>query len=126
MNIMESSEESIENIGAAIVALGNSEAATEGDIAALSLRLATDAKLIGLTEANVLALAAGLPSLGINAEAGGTALSRVFSTIGKAIESGGGKELEAFGKAVGGTGGEFAGSLRHKVVMPPFLRLSMA
>ena len=75
--------------------------------------LAGAGDLIGLTEAQILGISTALTSVGINAEAGGTAFSRVFTEMDKAVQEGG-ETLEIFGRLAGSTGGEFAGVFREQ------------
>lgn len=87
-NIMQESKEHTSNYASAIVGLGNSFATTESDISAMAMRIAGAGKTIGLSSADVLGLAAALTSLGIEAEAGGTAISTVMSNIDKDVALG--------------------------------------
>lgn len=64
--------------GAAIVALGNNAAATEPEIVNLAMRMAAAGRLVGLTTPEILGLSATLAELGVRAERGGTAVSRVI------------------------------------------------
>lgn len=89
VNITQLPQEKIENLGSAVVALGNNFATTESEIVEMGLRLAGAGKQIGLTDAQILGFATALSSVGIEAEAGGTAFSRVFKTIQVAVEKGG-------------------------------------
>jgi len=84
-NIMGMAHDKTKNYGSTIVALGNSFATTEADISHMAMRIAGAGKSIGLTEADVLGLATALSSMGIEAEAGGTAISTVMSSIDKAV-----------------------------------------
>ena len=84
-NIMGMAKDETSNYGSTIVALGNSFATTESDISAMSMRIAGAGKNIGLSEADVLGLATALSSLGIEAEAGGTAISTVMSEVDKSV-----------------------------------------
>lgn len=86
-----------DRIGSTVVALGNKSAATESEIVAMSLRIAGAGKQIKLTEAQILGLAASLSSVGLEAEAGGSAISRVMMRIAVATEKGG-ADLENFAK----------------------------
>lgn len=80
-NIMKSSSKDYERIGSVIVSLGNNFATTETDITEMSLRLAGASKQIKLSEDEVLAFAAALSSVGIEAEAGGSAFSKLMLKI---------------------------------------------
>src|SRR5690606_28082151 len=65
------------------------------------------AAIVGLTEAEVMALAATTASMGIEVEAGGTAISRVFIDMSKAAQQGG-DDLDAFARTAGMSAQEFA------------------
>lgn len=97
--------------GSALVALGNAGASTEADILAMSLRLAGAGKTIGLTEAQVMGFASALSSMGIEAEAGGSAFSRVFVDIAQAVDSGG-DQLDEFARVAGRSTDSFATKFR--------------
>jgi TP901 family phage tail tape measure protein len=99
-NIMGTNQKLFSNMGASIVALGNSMATTESEIVTMTLRLAAAGKEVGLTEAETLAFAAALSQVGIRAEAGGTAFSKVFIEISKAVALGS-KTLAIFADVAG-------------------------
>ncbi len=105
-NISGMSQSEFSNLGSTVVALGNSTAATESEIVALALRLAGAGNQVGLTEAEVAAFAATLASVGIEAEAGGTALSRVMLDMQQAVMTGS-DELETFAQVAGMSASEF-------------------
>lgn len=71
----------------ALVALGNTTAATEQEILNMTMRLAPAANLAGIAADETLALAASMTEMGINAEAGGTALSTVLLTMTEASKA---------------------------------------
>ncbi len=75
--------EGYEKLGSTLVALGNNGASTEADIMAMGLRIAGSAKQVGMSEAQTLAFANALSSVGIEAEAGGSAVSKTMSNIDK-------------------------------------------
>nr|WP_240161601.1 phage tail tape measure protein [Flaviflexus equikiangi] len=112
VNIMGSSQTEFSNIGSAVVALGNSFATTEGEIVAMSMRLAGAGAQLGLSEADVLGLATAMSSLGIESEAGGTAMSQTMIQMRNAIDDGG-ESLEAFATAAGMSSDEFSKLFRE-------------
>ncbi len=79
--------ENIRNIGNTIVGLGNRSATTESQIVSFATRMAGAASAVGLTQADVLGISAAFSSIGINAEAGGTAVSRVLLELQKAANA---------------------------------------
>jgi len=87
-------------LAAALVELGNNSAATESEILTLGLRLAGAGKQIGLTGEEVLGIAAAMKSLGIEAESGGSSMSRILQDIIRAVENGGPK-LKLFADTAG-------------------------
>ena len=107
VNIMGTSQSEVSNLGAALVGLGNSYATTESEILAMSMRLAKSGVQIGLSEGEVLGLATALSSVGIEAEAGGSAMSKVMIDIAASV-SAGGDRLEQFARISGMSGEQFA------------------
>lgn len=106
-NIMGVQASEYSNLGSAIVGLGNNFATTESEIVSMATRMASTAAVVGLTTPEVLALATAMSSLGIEAEAGGSAASKIFKDIQSAVSDGGGK-LEQYAKAASMTAGAFA------------------
>lgn len=111
MNIMETAPDDVDRLGATLVELGNKGASTEADILEMGMRIAGAGYQIGLSEAEVLAFAGALSSLGIEAEAGGSAISSIFVRIQQAV-AGGGDELKAFAAAAGMSASEFSHTFR--------------
>ena len=91
-NITQMSQDKFSNLGSAIVDLGNNLATTESEITEMGLRLAGAGKQIGITEGDIVGFAAALSSVGIEAEAGGSAFSRLMVQMQLATETG----VEAF------------------------------
>ena len=87
-NICKMGHDEVSNYGSAIVGLGNSFATTESDISAMAMRLAAAGTQVGMSEADILGLATALSSMGMEAEAGGTALSTIMAAIDKAVATG--------------------------------------
>ena len=59
-----------ERLGSVIVDLGNNFATTEQDIVTMATRLASTGDIVGLSEAQIMALATAMSSVGIEAESG--------------------------------------------------------
>ena len=106
-NIMGTSQDDYDRMGSSIVALGNNMATTESEIVDMSERLAAAGKTVGLTEADVFALAATLSSLGIEAEAGGSAMSKLMKEIETMVATSDPK-LEKFAETAGMSADQFA------------------
>ena len=73
-NIMNTDQSMFKNIGSTVAELGNNFATTEEPIVTMAMRIAGAGKQIGLTEPQVLGLAAALSSVGIQAQAGGSSM----------------------------------------------------
>lgn len=106
-NIMGTSQADVDRLGASIVGLGNNYATTEAEILAMSMRLAGTSAQMGLTEGEVLGLATAMSSVGIEAEAGGTAMSMGMRKIDAAVREGG-DSLAGFADVAGMTSDEFS------------------
>lgn len=113
-NIMQMNQSDFQKLGSTIVELGNNFATTEAEISDMALRLAGAGKQVGISEAEVLSLSSALSSVGINAEAGGTAFSKVLMEMQLAVEVGG-KSLDNFARVAGMTSSQFVDSFRRDV-----------
>ncbi len=111
-NIMGVSAKQAGNLGSALVALGNDGASTEAQISAMAQRIAGAGRTVGMTSSDVLGFAAALSNVGIEAEAGGTAISRVMLQINSDVESGA-DTLEGYARVAGMTAQEFATAWRQ-------------
>ncbi len=80
-NITQLDPSKYSNLGSSIVELGNNFATTEKEIVEMGLRLAGTGKVVGLTDPQILGLATAMSSVGIEAEAGGSAFSRVMQKL---------------------------------------------
>ena len=105
-NIMGTSANDVDRLGSTIVHLGNNTATTEREIVEMGMRLAGAGKQVGLTEAQVLGLAAAMSSVGIEAEMGGSAMSKLLVQM-KLATTQGGEALDNFAKASGVSASQF-------------------
>lgn len=79
----ETATKDVYKLGSALVDLGNNFETNEVDIMNMSSYLASTAHNLGFSETQILGLSTALASLGINAEAGGSALSKTFTQFEK-------------------------------------------
>lgn len=91
---------------------GNNFATTEAEITDMGLRLAGAGSQIGLTEGEILGLATALSSVGIEAQAGGSAFSKVMIEMQLAVETGN-SSLKDFANVSGMTTKEFQKSFKN-------------
>lgn len=88
-NITQMSQKDFDKLGSSIVDLGNNFATTESEIVEMALRLAGAGHQVGMSEGQILGLATALSSVGIEAEMGGSALSKAMVKMQNAVEMGG-------------------------------------
>lgn len=110
-NIMGTNQKDIGRLGASVVGLGNNFATTEREIVEMAMRIAGAGRQAGMTEGDVLGLATALSSVGIDAEAGGTAISMVMKKIGNSVADGS-KSVDAFAKTAGMSSADFSAAWR--------------
>ncbi|WP_314061292.1 phage tail tape measure protein [uncultured Vagococcus sp.] len=77
-----------ENLGSSIVDLGNNFATTESEITAMAMRLAGAGSIVGMSEADIVGLSAALSSVGIEAESGGSSISKLMINMQLASSKG--------------------------------------
>lgn len=106
-NVVKMSADDYGRLGATIVELGNKSASTESEIVSMATRLASTGALIGLSEPDIMAVASALSSLGIEAEAGGSAISKLLKQFEVMVQTGA-PELVDFAKVAGMSAEEFS------------------
>ena len=114
-NITGMTSSEYQRFGSSVVALGNNFATTEADIVQMSNRLASAGTLAGLSNQEILGLATAMSSVGIEAEAGGTAMTQTLTAIEKAAVEGG-DSLDQFAKVAGMSSSEFAKQWNEKPI----------
>lgn len=85
-NITKMSQKDYEKLGSVITELGNNYAATEGDIIEMATRIAATGEVVGLSEADIMGLSTAISSVGVEAEAGGTAISKLLKQMNTTSE----------------------------------------
>ena len=111
-NVTRMSQDKFSNLGSTIVDLGNNFATTEADIVSMGSRLVGAGAQVGMTEPQILSYAAALSSVGIEAEAGGTAFSTLMSNMQLAVEAGG-ESLTQFAEVAGMSAEQFQQAFRE-------------
>jgi len=106
MNVMGTAPKDVDRLAATVVDLGNNSATTERDIVEMGQRLSGTGKQMRMSEPQVMAFGAAMASVGINAEAGGTAMSRNWVTIDKAVRQGG-SSLQTMARVSGMSAAQF-------------------
>jgi TP901 family phage tail tape measure protein len=106
-NVMQEPLENIDRMGSVVVALGNNFATTEAEISTFAQRISGAGKIVGLTTADVFAIGTALSSVGIEAEAGGTAVQTALLKINDSVITGG-EKLDIFAETAGLTSNEFS------------------
>ncbi len=106
-NITRMSQSDFDRLGSTILTLGNNSATTEKDIVNMAMGLAGAGTQVGMSEADILALSTALSSVGVEAQAGGSAFSKVMIEMQLAAETGG-EKLQGFADVAGMSAEEFA------------------
>lgn len=106
-NVVGMSADNYERLGSTIVDLGNNFATTEADIVSMATRLSSTGAIVGLTEPQIMAIATALSSVGIEAEAGGSAISKLLKQFETMVATGS-ENLGNFAAVAGMSAEEFS------------------
>lgn len=105
-NVMQEPIEKVSNMASAVVEVGNNFATTEREVVDFTSRIAGAGKIAGFTTPELIGISTAFSSVGIEAEAGGTAVQKTILTINDAVARGG-KELDKFAGLTGMTAKQF-------------------
>lgn len=105
-NITGMSQTRFRDLGNVIVKLGNNFATTEADIINMSTRIAAAGKQAGMSEPEIMGFSAALSAVGLEAEAGGTAFSKLLNDMTLAVQTGS-SELNQFASVAGMSASQF-------------------
>lgn len=114
-NITNMDAANYERLGSVIVDLGNNFATTEEDIVTMATRLASTGDLVGLTEAQIMALATAMSSVGIASESGGSTMSKLLKKMQIAVETNS-DSLADYASVAGMTGEQFKQAFQKDAV----------
>ena len=114
-NITQMSQDKFQNYGSTIVDLGNHLATTEKDISNMALRLAGVSSAANFSQAEILGMSGAMSSLGIKAEAGGSAMTRIIQDISKNVANGTDK-VQEYARVAGISAEEFANKWKTKPI----------
>lgn len=87
-NLLPDVKGNYDRLASTLVALGNQGASTESSILEMAQRIAGTGNLVGLSASEVFGWSAALANAGVNAEAGGTAISTFFAETFKDVVGG--------------------------------------
>ena len=106
-NIMQEPLDMIDRMGSSVVELGNNFATTEAEIVNFATRIAGASRVVGLSTADIFGFGTAFSSVGVQAQRGGTAVSKALILMSTAAAEGG-EKLEEFAAIAGLTSKEFA------------------
>lgn len=105
-NIMQEPIDNVDRMGSVVVDLGNNFATTEREITEFATRIAGAGKIAGLSTRDIFGIGTALSSVGVEAEAGGTAVQKVLIGINTSVVTAD-EKLSVFAKTAGMSAKEF-------------------
>lgn len=105
-NITGMDQANFERLASSVTVLGNTFATSQADVLNMSMGLAAAGSQVGMTEAQIMGFSAALSSVGIEAAAGGTAMSKVMVNMSLAVQKGG-KDLQQYASVAGMSAEQF-------------------
>lgn len=106
-NIFQTPASEVDKLASSVIELGNNFATTESEIVDFATRIAGAGKVVGLQQSDIVAIGTAFTSVGVEAEAGGTAVQKALFSINDAVNTGG-ADLEKFAKISGVSASEFS------------------
>lgn len=104
-NVLKLTSDDYERFGSTLVDLGNKGASTESQILEIASRAGAAGRLIGLSTPEILAFSSAVANLGIETEAGGSALQFLFTSLTLLMQDE--DKLRTLGETAGMTGEQF-------------------
>lgn len=114
-NITGMAHDQSENYASTIVALGNTMATTESKVSSMAQSIAAAGTQVGMSEADILGIAAALSSMGLEAQGGGSNVSKIMSQIDKDVATSS-ENVKTWAAAAGMSADEFAAKWRERPV----------
>lgn len=106
MTVTNEATDQADNLASGLVQLGNISNTTEGQIFNFAQNIAGTASAMGATSTEIMGIATAFSEVGIQAEAGGTAVQRVLIDMNNAVQFGG-QQLANYAALLGMTADEF-------------------
>ncbi|MCL2518983.1 MAG: phage tail tape measure protein, partial [Oscillospiraceae bacterium] len=106
-SVVDMNAKDYDRLGSVILRLGDNFAGTEAEVISMATRMASTGAVLKMTEPQIMAVSAALAHVGIEADAGSSAMSKLFKTIEIAVVTNSAK-LEQYAKVAGLSAKEFA------------------
>lgn len=114
-NITGMAHDKTENYASTVIALGNTTATTESKISGMAQSIAAAGAQVGMSESEILGMSAALSSMGLEAQGGGSNISKIMSQIDKDVATGS-ENIKVWAEAAGTSADEFAARWRSKPI----------